>query len=88
MIAAGPTAVHSSLESESVWPRVKMRKLVLASSLPSSPRPEVGNGFWKAQRPTIEGAGASAACRRVGDDQRPGPRGVQARERRQAASAD
>ena len=46
-IDAGPTAVHSWLDRASAWLRVKMRKLAVALSLPGSPRPEVGSGFWK-----------------------------------------
>ena len=46
-IDAGPTAVHAWLDRASAWLSVKMRKLAVTSSLPGSPRPEVGSGFWK-----------------------------------------
>ena len=46
-IDAGPTDVHSWLDRASDWPRVKIRKLALMSSLPGSPSPLVGSGFWK-----------------------------------------
>ena len=47
VIGAGPTAVHCSLDKPSVWLSVKIRKLSVALSLPFSPNPEVGSGFWK-----------------------------------------
>ena len=46
-IDAGPTAVQAWLDSGLVGPSVKMRKLALMLSLPGSPRPVVGSGFWK-----------------------------------------
>ena len=46
-IDAGPTAVHCWLDRASAWLSVKMRKLAVTLSLPGSPRPEVGSGFWK-----------------------------------------
>src|SRR4051812_22425674 len=46
-IAPGPTAVQDWLARGSFWASLKMRKLALASSLPASPRPVVGTGFWK-----------------------------------------
>ena len=46
-IDAGPTAVHAWLDRASAWPSVKMRKLAVTLSLPGSPRPVVGTGFWK-----------------------------------------
>src|SRR5271157_371129 len=46
-IDAGPTAVQAWLDRASTWLSVKMRKLAVTSSLPGSPRPDVGSGFWK-----------------------------------------
>ena len=48
MIDAGPTGVQA-VAATARWsgPSVKMRKLALTLSVPGSPRPVVGSGFWK-----------------------------------------
>ena len=83
VIAAGPTAVHCSLDKPSVWPSVKMRKLSLVLSLPCSPKPVVGSGFWKLSDQPLNVPTFPATCSRVIDDQRPCSLGIQALKRRE-----
>ena len=47
VLEAGPTGVQTSLDTGSLGLRVKIWKLTVASSLPCSPSPLVGSGFWK-----------------------------------------
>ena len=58
---------------------MKMRKLPLMLSLPGSPRPVVGTGFWKLSDQPLK-VPVPVGRRGVLDDERPGSLGVQARE--------
>ena len=76
VLEAGPTGVQTSLDTGSLGLRVKIWKLTVASSLPCSPSPLVGSGFWKVSDqpfkvPVVPG-------RAVRDRQRPGPLDVHA----------
>ena len=71
-IDAGPTAVHCLLERASTWLSVKMRKLAVTLSLPGSPRPEVGSGFWKVSDQPVN-VPVPPGRRVVRDGQHPGP---------------
>ena len=81
VIAAGPTAVHSWLESAVGLAQREDAEAELASSLPGSPRPEVGNGFWKVSDQLLNVPVLAAARGGIAHNQRPGPGSIQARER-------
>ena len=54
MIDAGPTAVHCSLDSASVWPSVKMRKLAADVIAARLAQPGGRQRLLEAQRPAVE----------------------------------